>query len=85
MLKSLEKEREHIMTGLRSHGNTGRVSWLLGIIFAIIGVIGEATSITLGLQPISWYLLSIAAFGSSIGNIVAWVGGLYLHAIESKK
>ena len=85
MAKSWEKDREYIMTGLGAHGWTGRISWLLGVIFAIVGVIGEAANINVGLQPMSWYLLSIAAFASSIGNIVAWVGGLYLHAKEAEK
>ena len=85
MAKSFEREKKHIITGLSAHGWTGRVCWLFGLIFAMIGVIGEATSNTLGLQPMSWYLLSIAAFASSTGNIVAWVGGLYICAEEAKK
>jgi hypothetical protein len=84
MVTQWEKDRKHIMTGLGAHGWTGRISWLLGVIFAIIGVIGEAASIDVGLESGSWYLLSIAAFASSIGNIVAWVGGLYLYAKEEK-
>jgi hypothetical protein len=40
---------------------------------------------TIGLAPTSWYLLSIAAFASSVGMIVSWTAGLILWAVEGKK
>ena len=85
MTRSWDKERGHAITGLGGHGWTARISWLLGVIFAIIGVIGELMDTTLVLKSMSWYLLSIAAFASGIVNIVPWAIGLYLHARESKK
>ena len=85
MAKSWEKDREHAMTGARAHGVFGRFSWLLGAIFAIVGVIGEATSINVGLQLMSWYLLSIAAFAAGIFLNIMWAIGLYLLAKEAKK
>ena len=62
-----------------------RISWLLGVIFAIIGVFYEVADITFIIQSMSWYLLSIAAFGSGIINMVAWLGGIYLHGKVTKK
>ena len=85
MAKSWEKDRKHAMTGARAHGVLGRFCWLLGLIFAIVGVIVEATSITIGLQQMSWYLLSIAAFAAGIFLNIMWAIGLYLLAKESMK
>jgi hypothetical protein len=38
------------------------ICFFLGIIFAVIGVIGEATNLTLGLSSTIWLLLAIASF-----------------------
>jgi len=80
-----ERERRYATEGLRGHGWTARISWFFGVIFVIIGVIAEIADTTFIIQSMSWYLLSIAAFGSGIINVVAWVGGIYLHAKETKK
>lgn len=57
----------------------GGACWIFGILFAIIGIIGEYLSITLGLVPMSWYLLSIAAFVASIPEYLGWAVAVYLH------
>ena len=80
MTESFEKEKKHAMVGLVGHGWTARISWLLGVIFALIGIGTEVINIIFIVQPMSWYLLSVAAFGSGVINVVAWIGGLYLHA-----
>ena len=80
-----ESERRHATERVGGHGWTARISWILGVVFALIGVIAEAVDTTFIIQSMSWYLLSIAAFGSGIINVVAWVGGIYLHAKETKK
>jgi hypothetical protein len=82
---ALKKDRERAMGGLGAHGWSGRISWILGIIFAIVGVISELMNTTFGLAPTSWYLLSIAAFASSAGMIVSWTAGLILWAVEGKR
>ena len=80
-----ESERRHATRGIGVHGWTARISWFLGVIFAIIGVVVEVVDTTFILQSMSWYLLSIAAFGSGIINIGAWLGGIYLHAKKTKE
>jgi len=50
----------------------GGVCWMLGLIFAILGIIAEATSSIIGLTPLSWYLLTIALFAASIGWYIGW-------------
>ena len=63
----------------------GGVCWTLGLVFAVLGVIGEAMNITLGLQPISWFLLAIAAFVASIPEYIGWAVAVYLDALKAKK
>ena len=56
----------------------GGICWILGLIFAILGVIAETMNATLGLTPMSWYLLAIALFAASIAEYIGWaVGVLY--------
>jgi hypothetical protein len=42
-------------------------------------------NITLGLQPISWFLLAIAAFVASIPEYIGWAVAVYLDALKAKK
>lgn len=60
------------------------VLWFLGAVFAVLGVIGEAINVTLGLEPISWLLLAIAAFVASIPQLLGWHLAVYLDSIETK-
>ena len=74
-------------------GSMGSIATLLGVAFAIVGIIGEARIISgasntlLGLYPNSWYLLAIASFIFSLGCWLGWAVGIYLHAkeMESKE
>jgi hypothetical protein len=63
----------------------GGACWIFGIIFAIVGIISELIDTTLGLAPMSWYLLSIAAFAASIPEYLGWVIAVYLHSKNDKK
>ena len=48
---------------------------LLSLVFALIGIIGEVLNITLGLEPMSWFLLAIVvalnAFMPEMNSVVA--------------
>ncbi len=79
-----EEEREHVTTGLGGHGWTCRICWLLGVIFAVVGVIAGAADIALGIGATNWLLLSIAAFASATANMIALAAGLNIFAIEAK-
>jgi len=63
----------------------GGACWILGFVFAIVGIISELMGTTLGLVPMSWYLLSIAAFAASIPEYLGWVMAVYLNDKEAKK
>ena len=63
----------------------GGACWILGAVFAVLGVIGEAMNVTLGLGPVSWLMLAIDAFVASIPCYLGWAVGVYLHAVEAKR
>jgi len=63
----------------------GGACWILGIIFAIVGIIGELMETTLGLVPMSWYLLSIVFFVANIPEYLGWVVAVYLHHKKDEK
>ena len=63
----------------------GGACWILGLIFAVIGIIGEVTDSTLVLTPISWFLLAIASFVASVSWHLGWAMSLYLRVTEAKK
>ena len=79
-----QEERKNVTTGLGRHGWSCRISWLLGVLFAVLGVIAAAVDITLGLGATNWLLLSIAAFASATANMIALAAGLNICAIEAK-
>jgi len=62
----------------------GGVCFFLGIAFAVLGVIGDAIDSTLGLEPISWFLLAIAVLVISAIWYFSWGVAVYVDAIEAK-
>ena len=52
------ESRENMKAGIRTSGLLGHILWFLGVIFAILGVIGDATNTNLGLEPLSWLVLA---------------------------
>lgn len=66
----------------------GRFLWWGGVVCFVLGIIGTiinlALNITLGLEPISWFLLAIAFFVASIPNFIGWALAVHLDAIEAK-
>jgi len=82
----LERWRDH--KWIISKGGTwtmlGGVCFFLGIAFAVLGVIGDAIDGTLGLEPISWFLLAIAVLVISTIWYFSWGVAVYVDAIEGK-
>jgi len=62
----------------------GGFCFFLGIAFAVLGVIGDAIDSTLGLEPISWFLLAIAVLVISAIWYFSWGVAVYVDAIEAK-
>jgi hypothetical protein len=72
------------MSDVRVVGLWAHVGWFLGVIFALLGIIGDAANVAIGLEPISWLLLAIFAIAASVpfylGMGLAW----YLRTTEAK-
>jgi len=66
-------------------GIMGSVATWLGVAFAIVGIISDATRTIIGFYPTSWYLLAIASLIFSLGCWLGWAVGIYLHARETEK
>ncbi len=49
--------------------------WWAGVVVILLGIVGDATNRTLGLESTNWILLGIAMWVLSIGNwLVAYFG-----------
>lgn len=79
-----QEYRKDAMSCLGWHALGCRISWLLGVIFAVLGVVAAVVNITLGLGAANWLLLGIAAFVASIPCCLAWTVGMYLRSTEGK-
>jgi hypothetical protein len=54
------------------------------MIFAVIGLIAAAMNRALGLEPLYWFLLAIAAFLAGIPMLVTWALAMNLLGIGGK-
>jgi hypothetical protein len=61
------KNREHVLAEIKLCAKAGGVFQIPSYLFLATGVISDALNITLGLEPISWFLLAIFA---TVGAIV---------------
>lgn len=77
------EKREH-MADVRVMGLWGHVGWFVAALFALLGIIGDAANVTLGLEATSWLLLSIVAFLASMPFYVALGLAWYLRTTEAK-
>ncbi|HEX79399.1 MAG TPA: hypothetical protein G4O19_04500 [Dehalococcoidia bacterium] len=65
-------------------GIMGSIGTWLGVAFAIIGIIGETTYNIIGLSPLSWYFLAIAALIFGLTCWLGWAVGMYFHVKETQ-
>ncbi|MCP8309164.1 MAG: hypothetical protein H3Z53_06725 [archaeon] len=84
-LRKCAMKRKEIIAAGGAHCDGGFVFWLLGIAFAVFGVISDAMNITLVLESTSWLLLSIVFCLTGIASWIAWALAVhFLDAIEAK-
>ncbi len=53
------KNREEVKAEVKLCSTAGTILLLLSLLFAILGIIGDALDATLGLETLSWFLLAI--------------------------
>lgn len=56
---------------------------VVGAVFALLGVIGDAANVTLILGSITWLLLAVAFFIASIMPSINWAMAVYLISKEA--
>jgi len=78
------KNREHVKAEIRRCALAGEIIQLIGILFAVLGIISDALNITLVLEPMSWFLLAIFASVGAIGPTLHVVLAKHLLGIETE-
>lgn len=78
------KNREEVKTEIRKCALAGGIITILGFIFAIIGVIGDALDITFILESSTWLLLAVFFGVAALGPIMHSVAAKHLFGIESE-
>ena len=64
--------------------NWGVTLWILGFIFAILGIIADATG-TLGLTMMAWFMLAIVFHLAGLSYWLGWAVGVYFRGVGAKK
>ncbi len=79
------KDRKELLETINSMGLSFQICWFLGAIFAILGIIAGALNVVVGLGPVYWLLLSIAAFLAGIPMLVTWAIAMKLLGVGKGK
>ena len=59
-------------------GRAADISWYFLIVFILLGIIGDAADVNVGLEPLSWFLLGIAFLLAAIFFRIGWAVSWYL-------
>ncbi len=78
------KNREWIVSSGNRMTMSGGACWILGAIFAVLGIIADAMNVTLGLEVTTWLMLSIALFAGGISWYIGWAVAVYVSGKEAK-
>ena len=84
MAKSFMEKRvdpKYLADTANMQANWGASLWILGFIFAILGVIADTTG-TFGLTMMAWFMLAIVFHLAGLSYWLGWALALYL---KSKK
>ena len=77
-------DREKVKADLIICGRAANISWFIAGAFAVLGVIGDAANVVLGLESESWFLLAIATFLAIIIFRIGWAVAWYLITTDAK-
>lgn len=78
------KNREELKKEIRICGMWCDICEILLILFFIIGIIGDALNITLGLESMTWLLLAVFFAVLSIGPHIHITVDKHLYGIETE-
>ena len=66
-------------------GNWGAALWILGFIFALLGIIADANNGTLGLTMMAWFMLAIVFHLAGLSFWLGWALSVYFRSIRAKE
>jgi len=72
-------DREKVKADLSRCGRAQNICWFIAVTFVLVGIIGDAANVILGLQPMSWFQLAIVGFVASITFRIGWAVSWYLN------
>jgi hypothetical protein len=84
MAKSFMEKRvdpKWIATKANMQANTGAALWIVGFIFAILGIVADVNG-TLGLTAMAWFMLAIVFH---LAGLSYWMGYALAMYLKSKK
>jgi hypothetical protein len=79
------KDREELKPIIRSTGLQGHICWILGVVFAVLGIIAGAINASLGLSSTGWLLLALVTLVVSLPYWLTMLWARRLLGIEPKK
>jgi hypothetical protein len=75
---------KYIANKANMQANWGASLWILGFVFAILGVIADTTATsTLGLTMMAWFMLAIVFHLAGLSFWLGWALALYLKSKKS--
>jgi hypothetical protein len=69
-----------LATRANLQANWGASLWILGFIFAILGIIADVTNGSLGLTMMAWFMLAIVFHLAGLSYWLGWALAIYLKA-----
>ena len=63
-------------------GNWGAALWILGFVFAILGIIADAVG-TLGLSAMAWFMLAVVFHLAGLSYWLSWALAVHLRSRRS--
>jgi hypothetical protein len=78
------KNREEVKNIINKCNIAGGFLAILGLIFALVGIIGDALDINVILEPSNWLLLAILFLVGHLGPMLNSLLAKHLYGIESE-
>ena len=87
MAKSFMEKRvdpKYLADTANRQANWGGALWILGFVFAILGIIADATG-TLGLTMMAWFMLAIVFHLAGLSFWLGWAVAVYFRSVRAKE
>ncbi|MBA7660421.1 hypothetical protein ES703_68423 [subsurface metagenome] len=76
---------KYIANMASAQANIGAALWILGFIFAILGIVADTMNGSLGLTAMSWFLLAIVFHLAGLSYWLGWAVAVYFRGKGAKK